>query len=355
MKRVGLLICCCLFLLVLAACGKSSEKEAATSNKGKTMEVSIEDASYVLSGEDDGDSTDEDAEGGLLKIDLQIKNISDSSIDVFPDMHMQLYDGDNQIDPNTDRNYTLDTSLDTNNTIGADKQKTVSVMFDVEKDKEYEINIDPMSHDVENETEDVNVPLDTSEYNDSLETLQDPGKALVAYIETIYFDKDTKDYDAYVSADKSGLQEEAVEQFADSMESSFIYMDISDKDADKMYASFKEGSAENNEVEAEVLGNINGKALVKLNYSGLAYEDITKGLRDYKEKYSKKNNDFDPEKDEEYAFSKFDAVIDKIKPKKGKRELEVYMKQEDGKWMIDDSEFNSTERLMSIFAEGAVM
>src|SRR5699024_3137562 len=98
MRIVWLLVCCCLFLIFLFACSKSSDKDAEGSGKSKTIEASDDDASYILSGADDGESIDEDAEGGLLKIDLQIKNISDSSVDVYPEMHIQLYDGDNQID-----------------------------------------------------------------------------------------------------------------------------------------------------------------------------------------------------------------------------------------------------------------
>src|SRR5699024_9603512 len=355
MKKFGLLICCSLFLIALTACGKSGDEDTASSTKSKTIEASIEDASYILSGKNDGESIDEDAEGGLLKIDMQIKNVSDSSVDVYPDMHMQLYDGDNQIDPSKASNPSFGLSVDTNNTIGADKQKTVSVVFDVEKDKEYEINIDPMPQDVEQETEEVKVPLDTSEYSDSLEALQDPGKALTAYVETIYFDKDTTDYDTYVSADKNGIQEDAIDQFSENLESSLNYTDMSDKDAEKYYESFKEAAAEKNEIETEVLTHINDKALVKLKYTALSNEDITKGLRDYKEKYAKKNSDYNPEKGEEYALSKFDSIIDKMESKKGKRELEVYMKQEDGKWMIDDSEYEMSNRLMTVFAEGVVM
>src|SRR5699024_277327 len=111
MRRVWLLVCCCLFLIFLVACSKSSDKDAAGSGKSKTIEASVEDASYILSG----------AEGGLLKIEFQIKNISDSSVDVYPEMHIQLYDGDNQIDPSKDRNPGLGMSVDTNNTIGSEK------------------------------------------------------------------------------------------------------------------------------------------------------------------------------------------------------------------------------------------
>src|SRR5699024_10929413 len=107
-----------------------------------------------------------------------------------------------------------------------------------------EINIDPMARDAEQKTEGVNVPLDTSEYNDSLETLQDTGKALEAYVETIYFDQDNADYDEFVSADKSGIQEDEIDQFTEKLERSLIYADITDKDAVKYYESYKMNSVE---------------------------------------------------------------------------------------------------------------
>src|SRR5690625_4538770 len=188
MKRLGILLCFGLLLVVLAACGSSKDEDAnASSTKGDSLEVSIEDASYILSGKDGGESIEEEADGGLLQIELLIKNTSDSSIDVFPEMHMQLYDeDDNQIDPNQDYHHALDLgSSSTNSSIGSGKQKTVSVLFNVEKDKEYEINIAPMPSDYETELEDIIVPLDTSEYSDTLDTLLDPGIALEAYIETI--------------------------------------------------------------------------------------------------------------------------------------------------------------------------
>src|SRR5699024_11551600 len=89
-----------------------------------------------------------------------------------------LYDADTQTDPSKDTNPSIDLKSESMDEIGPDKQKNVTVLFDVDKDTKYEINISPKSSDFEKDTEDVQVPLDTSKYNDSLKALQDPAKAL---------------------------------------------------------------------------------------------------------------------------------------------------------------------------------
>src|SRR5699024_1967717 len=100
MKRIILLFSSLVLLVALAACGKSGEEaeadnnnDAAKSGKGDVIEAEVEDASYILAG-DSGEGED----SGLLLINLNIKNVSDSSIDLFPENNMQLYDGDQQID-----------------------------------------------------------------------------------------------------------------------------------------------------------------------------------------------------------------------------------------------------------------
>ena len=358
MKRLGILLCFGLLLVVLAACGSSKDDDAnASSTKGDSLEVSIEDASYILSGKDGGESIDEEADGGLLQIELLIKNTSDSSIDVFPEMHMQLYDeDDNQIDPNQDYHHALDLgSSSTNSSIGSGKQKTVSVLFNVEKDKEYEINIAPMPSDYETELEDIIVPLDTSEYSDTLDTLLDPGIALEAYIETIYFDKKNKNFEELVSADRKELQNEAKDKFGERLEMDLYSLDLSDKDVKKYYEGFKRANGDKAEIETEVIGNANGKAIVTLNYSAIPFDNISKGLKKYKDEQNEKNDlSYDPEEEAKYALSKFDKILKDASTKSGNQEIEVRMKQEDGTWAIDDSDFDSTESIRRVFAEGSV-
>src|SRR5699024_11947639 len=105
---------------------------------------------------------------------------------------------------------------------------------------------------------------------------------------------------------------------SENLESSLNYTDMSDKDAEKYYERFKEAAAENNEIETEVLTHINDKALVKLKYTALSNEDITKGLRDYKEKYAKKNSDYRSEEHTSELQSRFDLVCRLLLEKKKK-------------------------------------
>lgn len=357
MKKIIFLLSTLLILAGLTACG-GSDKGGLSETKGKTIEASIEDARYIFTDQDSGEAIggeEEEAEGGTLLVEMLIKNVSDSSVDVFPDMNMQLYDGDLQMDPISKTSfayYELGIEPENNTSIGANKQKTVTVLFDVEKDKEYKINILPHSSDYEAKVEEVNVTLDTSEYNESLKNLIIPEQALTAYIETIYFNKDNNNYEKYVSADKNSLQDDAQKSFKKMLDMT-VSKTLSKDEAEKHYASFKQSSAEKNVIETKLKANSGEKAILTVEYEALAYEDINEKMRDYKQDY-RDNNEFDPEKEDEYALNKFDAVLDEINAKEGSREIEVEMKQSEGKWTIDDSNIKGTKRLNEVFAEGAV-
>src|SRR5699024_7188139 len=124
MKREIMFFSSHVLLVTLAAGGKSGKKEeddnnndADKSEKEDVNEAQVDDASYILAG-DSGEGED----NGLLLNNLNIKNVSDSSIDLFPENNMQLYDGDQQIDPSSEASMLLD--RDTTSSIGADKQKS---------------------------------------------------------------------------------------------------------------------------------------------------------------------------------------------------------------------------------------
>src|SRR5699024_7776885 len=151
--------------------------DGAKCGKGEDIESVVADASYILAGD-----CGEGEVSGLLLINLNIKNDTDSSIDLLLEYNMQMYDDDQRIYTSSEASMLID--RDTTSSIGADKQKSMPVVFDVDKDTEYELNIEPRLTDPDAGDADVNIPIDTSEYNDSLEELQNPGKALEAYVET---------------------------------------------------------------------------------------------------------------------------------------------------------------------------
>lgn len=358
MKKTGLLLFSMLLLFMLASCGfmKADKEEAAEENDSGEEEVvkaEIKDASYILSGKDDGESV-EDKEGGLMQVELQIENLSSNSVTVYPEQHIHLYDGENQLDPSNDTYPLIGLEMDTNSDIGAEKQKDMNVIFEVEKDSEYEMSISPMSSDYEAVVKDTTLNLDTSEYNDSLKTLEEPGDALEAYIDTIYLDQDNDDYKELVSADKGDLQDDAEEHFGDMLKE-FLTVDLSDGDIEKYYKSFKEAQADMSEFDINVVAHANGKALVELEYEALSYFDLSDKIGDYKTKYSDKHDDFDTEKEEEYALSKFDKIVDDLDTEKGTSGIELLLEEDDdGHWTIDDSHSSTSERIRDVFAEGVI-
>src|SRR5699024_12851937 len=104
--------------------------------------------------------------------------------------------------------------------------------------------------------------------------------------------------------------------------------------------------------EAEVVENARGKAKVELKYKILSFEDLMDELKEYKNKYREKNR-FDTEKEDKYALKKFDSAIDKIEEKEGD-DLDIQMEENEGKWRVDDSDWDMTENIIRVFAEGAV-
>lgn len=354
MKKPWLLLFSLFFLFILVSCSNSNEEaEGSDSGDEKIVEIEIQNASYILSGQDGGEPT-EDEQGGLMQIDLQVKNISEDSVQMFPDQDMQLYDGDQQIDPSKDTYHPLGLEVDTNSSIGPGKQKDTSVIFNVDKDTEYELIASPMSSDYEIDPENATVSLDTSEYNESLESLQEPGEALEAHIDTIYLDKDNSNYEKLVSADKNDLQDEALTEFEKMLEES-LSNDISDSDMEKHYESFRDALADKSEIEATVIAHVNDEAIVGVEYTSFSGSDLSSKLREYKDKYSDKHdNDYDIEKEEEYALSKFDKLVDELDVEKGERNLELMMKKEDGNWIVDDSHTSEEKDLRSAFAGGFI-
>lgn len=360
MKKLGMLLLCLLCLLTFASCsnaneeeGKAEDEEEWEPEEEEVIEAEIQDASYILSGKDDGNDI-EDEDGGLMQIDLQVENISDSSVQVTPEQHMQLYEGDQQIDPSKDTYPNLDLEEETNTNIDAGKQKNLSVLFEVEQDTEYKLSISPFPSDYEISPLDTTVSLDTSEYNDSHEALLDPGKAIEAYIDTIYLDKENDDYEELVSANKENLQDEALNEFGNMLQEK-ISLDLSDNDIEKYYKIFKEAVAEKSEVETKVTGNVNNKALVYLSYSSLSDSDLSDKIRDYKKKYREKNdNTSDKEAEEEYALSKFEKILDELEAEQADRDFQFIMEKEHGNWSFDDSYTHTEKDIRNVFAEGFI-
>lgn len=345
MSKKVIFIVLVFFAIIAAGCSNKGETESASTSsegKSKTIEASIENATYMLVDNNNGTS---EGETGTLAIDIKVKNVTDSEVNVSPSRSIKLYDGDQELDADSDATYELESA---DGEIGANKSKDLKVAFTVEKDKKYELAIRPTS--MRGEDEEAKLELDTSKYNESFETLEDPAKALTAYIETIYLDVDNADYEKLVSADKAALQDEGKKGFKENINTVF-YEGVPDKHLDKFYNGFKSALAEKAEMQTSTLENVNGKAVVSIEYSALPLNDLSEMVREYQQEYLD-NKEYDREKANEYALSKFDAMVNKLEIKSG-NDMKIKMLQEDGKWTIDTSDYNS-EDIVDTFAAGKV-
>ena len=345
MKRESRIFLVLLFLSIfLAAC---SSDESASGGSSSLLEVEIDEAQYILSG-DSGSTSEEDK--GLLAVTLDITNKSEQSVDVSPYDGIVLYDEGEQKSPQTDvYNANVDLGDTDFGDIGPERTKKVSAIFYVENDKEYEIGIKPFVVDPDTDPEEVLLPINTADYADGFDQLEDPADALVAIVDTIYFDQENPDYEKLVSEDKEALQDDAKSLFEDQMDMIFS-RGVPDEELDKNYDLYKSLLAEKAEITAETTANANDKAVVQIDYETLPL-DVYDDVRDYTKEYRENTDDWDTENAEEYALENFEKVLDSIEPQSNRNQLEVLMTREEGKWSVDMSDYNG-ERLAEAFAAG---
>ncbi|MGQ3376646.1 DUF5105 domain-containing protein [Priestia endophytica] len=334
--------------LSLAACGsESSSTEGKSSAKSDVIEASIKDATYVISSEDDGQSVD--SETGLLEVDVKVTNKTNSSIMLDSYDGVKLYDGDEQIEPENVYDTEVGLDDDSSGTIGGKKVKNVKYYFNVEKDKSYEVGLKPRTKDVEDEAEEVMLKLDTKKYDDSFEALQDPAKAVEAYVKTLYFGEEDKNYDKLVSADKEKIEEQAKEAFVDRMSTATSGTNVDDSEMNKMYDTYKATLAEKAKLEPRVVARGKDKAEVKLKYSSVSLSDVYDALGDYAKEYMEQNATYDREAAYGYAVTKFDKIMEDTDAKNSSYDMTIDLKLKDGKWEIDSS---AVKDFNTAFGEG---
>lgn len=338
------------FVLLLAVTGCSSN---AIFGKAK-VEVTVDSASFVLLG-DDGDSENQEVEKTPLAVTLNVKNISDSTVSVSTFSDIKVYDGEEQLTVKTTFDSTLGFQNILEDEIGTEKTRELTFVFDAEKDKQYKIGVTPFLKGMNIAGKEVIVPLDTTLYADSLANLDNPAKALVAYIETIYMDKENIEYEQFVTADKETLQNEGVAAFKNKISEIFYNMTITDEDIVKQYKAYKTALAEKTKIIATTTANANGRAIVKLEYTSISLDNVYEEVNNYRNEYLNNTEKYDSRKRDEYAFSKLDTIVTSIEPEEGSKALNIEMGEKKGKWTINTiNEYNS-EQLRRVFAEGVIV
>ncbi|MFJ7744866.1 DUF5105 domain-containing protein [Peribacillus sp. NPDC097295] len=350
LRGISVLFICMLMLSACSNSSGSSEKKSDSKSKNKDLEVSIEDASFVLLGKDDG-VAEEETEKGILAVNFKLNNKAKESIRLSTRDGMKLYDGDEEFNAISDA-YNTDVGIEFEGSgdLGAGKTKTVTGFFEVEKDKEYEIGVKAQSEDYDKKIEEVIIKVNTADYAESFDALQDPAKALAAYIDAIYLDKDNSDYEKFVSADKAALQEQAKEVFKEKVKRNFVGK-LTDAEVDKLYATYKSAQSQKAEFKTVTSAKANGKAVVLVEFSTVSLRNIYEDLSDYQFEYREKTGKYDEKATKKYLISKFDKVVNAQDVEEGE-DLKVLLVEEDGKWSVDSSE-DGQERIANIFAAGS--
>lgn len=348
MKRFMFIIMIGLFLALITACGSDKVSSKSTDSAGKEegkkgayLEASVKDGYYIKSEFDDETFSSDSSE--MLVVEMDVTNNTEDKLTIMNSQHIKLIDGEDEIDANTILTYDLD--LERDNDINPGETKELVVIFPVEVNKEYDIAFTQSAEEVDDP---VTVPLDTKKYAESLEVLNDPAEALVAYVEEVYLDMDNEDFDKLVEANKDKLQHEAEEAFYGALNSTSIH-GFPKEDSEEIYNMFRDKLAQKASIEASVRQNMNGEAIVDFTYDTLSLDNLRTLMSDYESEYHDSNEGFEPEKANEYARSKIDTIINSLEVVSS--EWHIDLVEKDDKWNFDSESFKR-DVVLSIFVEG---
>lgn len=114
-----------------------------------------------------------------------------------------------------------------------------------------------------------------------------------------------------------------------------------------------EGAGANKSFEAKTIENVNGKAVVEVNYSGIGVYNLYNTVSDYKRAYYQETNEYDSKKQEAYAISKFKDILGGAELKESNYPLEIEMVEKDGKWEVKPKDKYS-DTVEKAFAAGDI-
>lgn len=337
-------------LLIFTACSAGEDKKADSSGKSKVLEATVEDGTFILSSKND--EFDPEGDTGTIQLNVAVKNKTDSSINIFPENDMQLFDGEEQIDAVSIFDASIELEVPSNTSIGADKKKTFSVLFEVERDKEYELSIEPNLMSGE-EVEPVTLSVDMSEFEDTYEVLQEPVDALTAYIDTIYFDEKDDKLEEMMQVDVEEQLKDAEKEFTQFLDDA-TFKEISSKQAAKLYDTYVETLKDKGEFHIQLKGNSGEKAVVEMEYIGISAVDVGNEFSNVRKDFLEKSAAYDTKKADEYAISKLDKIISGVDATESRNNLEIRMVKKDGKWAFESGYLDAAKELNKIFAGGRI-
>lgn len=335
-----------LLLILLVGCG-GEKADSKSKGSSKSIEATVEDGQFIISTR--GSEFDLDGNTGVILLNINIKNTSKQSIDIYPEGNMALYDGDTQIDPVSVIDMSLDLDYMTNTSIGSDKQKVFPVAFEVERDKVYELEISPLS--MHEDLASVTIDVDMNEYSETYDVLNEPVEVLQSYIETVYFGKENDGLDELIDIDIEDEIDEARKGYVTLLEN-MSFADVPSKVPAEFYDVFIEELNDKAEFDIQLKGNTGDKAIVEVNYSMFSYMDLGDLFSEHRSNFLDNSTSYDTDAADEHAFSKLDLIFKEAKAKESRYPLEIHMSKKDGKWTLEDNFGDPKKELREIFAQG---
>lgn len=321
------LIMAVMALSLLAACGNSS---GGTKSKNQVAEVVIEEGAFI-----DPIGGDSEEEQDVIALKVKVKNTSKDKMYLFDQSFYLIEKGkDEKITP---MRLDYESNIkEISGDLSPGKSQSGTVAFIVEEDKKYELVFSSNGFDEKGKGHDeVETTLDLSEYDETKEHLEDPSKALQAYIDVVFLAKENADYDKLVANDVEADCEMVKKEYIKGLKDSFYSYRVSDDESSKAFESYVGNQSDAVEVTLKSAGNVSNMAKVNVDFKGIARKAVADGIDDFEEEYDDKNNNYEPEKREQYALSKLEEVYSNAEVGEPRDELAIVLTKKEDKWFID--------------------
>lgn len=342
-KRISIVFSLLIVMILASACSSSTtskEKEDGKSAAGSSdsVEIAVDKVEYVLPSE--YDSVNENQL--VLKVDIAMTNKLKETLDIEPSS-FTLYQGDTKATEGEPEDYKQ--KLDyTRLTEG--KKVTGSLFYVVDKGEKYQLVYTPISYG-DKEQDPIEIDIDGADEKllKTADRLQDPAKALSAYLDILFYNVDNPRFEKLTGEKKDTLLKEFDAAIMEGFTST-TYMSEDEIDQEvvvnlvnSMKAAFKE------KVGATAITKTSSgdKAIVELKGRPLDVPSLQPVLQQEMEKYITSNPNATEAEALNFVFEKMSNEFKNVKTAE-EVVIEIQMvKHGENQWKIDPNDYRSEE------------
>ncbi|MEN2667315.1 DUF5105 domain-containing protein [Listeria aquatica] len=333
-------------VLLLVGCGQNDSggtktNKAKSSNASAELKVKKGEYAVLPKVSEEGQDT--------LVLNVQVKNKGKKKIYTTSE-NFSLYEKgkDEKIKAENVYSSELDLSPFDYGTLSAGKSMSGDVIFNIDPKKEYELSFSTMTSD--GEDQDVQVAIDKDKFKKSKSALNDAEKAGQAFIDVLFLGKDNVNYDKFVANQKGQTQEEISKIYKDVNEDGLFYnTDLNDEGYKTALDLFIKAQGKRSKITIETEEQVGDNAELAVDIDeGLKNDELSELFREYSKAYLESTDDYDSEKANQYAFSKFKDILNQVDLKSSRAELKLKLVKEDGKWKIDPKEEENEQTIKAL-------